>query len=462
MADLSRRIRSTGVNALLVVLGVMTVGCRPTPLPSSPKAVATDPFAVVKEADQLAARDLWPGFDPRTIPVAIYDGERTLLFRHPSPPEGFAPVPGRDAVYAYIGRHPSVTANSSAKLGGVQTATLMPPAGAGSLRTRAGVLIHEAFHVFQREHHPAWSANEIELFTYPVDDPELLALRRSETEALRRAIAQRNADGAACWTRAALDLRQKRFGALPAGSASYERYTELNEGLATYVERRATGEPDSTVLGTHDFAPEEIRQRSYRSGVAVARLLDRFSPAWRTTLTETDSIPLDIMLSAALVTPASGASTCVLGATDRDRIHAAAAADVRTLRARRAESRRVFLEQPGWRLVIAAPGTPLFPQGFDPLNVQVVSSGEVLHTRFLKLGNDSGAIEVLGRAALTEAAGSHPLFNGVRTLTVTGLASEPVITEASGVVKVAAVGVTAELRGATVERTGQTVTVRLP
>lgn len=453
------------VTALLITLGLVAVACRATPASEPvtpvPKVAVTDPFAVVAEADQLATRDLWPGFDPRTVPVAIYDGERTLLFRHPSPPEGFQPVPDRVAVYAYTGRHPSVTANSSAKLGGVETATLMPPAGASSLRARAGILIHEAFHVFQREHHPVWSANEVELFTYPVDDPELLALRRSETEALRRAIAQRDADRAACWTRTALDLRRKRFDALPAGSTSYERYTELNEGLATYVERRATAEPDSTVLGAGEFAPEAIRQRAYRSGVAIARLLDRFSPTWRTALAESDSIRLDIMLSAALVTPATGASTCVLVATDRDRIQSAAAADIRTLRARRAESRRVFLEQPGWRLVIAAAGAPLFPQGFDPLNVQVVAGGEVLHTRFLKLGNDSGAIEVLGRAALTEAAGAHPLFNGVRTLTVTGLVSEPVITEASGGVTVAGDGVTAELRGATVERTGQTVTVRL-
>ncbi|MDX2206085.1 MAG: hypothetical protein SFU57_00425 [Gemmatimonadales bacterium] len=454
------------VTVVSIIFGLIASGCRPSSAPEHitpvPEVAATDAFAVLAKADQIAARDLWPGFDPRTIPVAIYDGERTLLFRHPSPPEGFQPVPGRDAVYAYTGRYPSVTANSSAELGGVQTATLMPPTSVGSLRAFAGILIHEAFHVYQREHHPGWTANEVELFTYPVDDPELLALRRSETEALRRAIALRDADRAACWTRTALELRRKRFGALPSGSAAYERYTELNEGLATYVERRATGEPDSTVLGMEEFAPEAIRLRAYRSGVAIARLLDRFSPAWRTALEQSDSLPLDIMLSAALATPASGAPGCALLATDLKRIQAASAMDIGTLRARRIESKRAFLEQPGWNLVIVAAGAPLFPQGFDPLNLQSVSGGEVLHTRFVKVGNDSGAIEVLGRAALTEAAGVHPLFNGVRTLTVTGLAGEPVITDANGVVTVAAEGVTAELRGSTVERTGQTVTVRMP
>ncbi|HEV2130590.1 MAG TPA: hypothetical protein VGR27_05785 [Longimicrobiaceae bacterium] len=421
----------------------------------------TDPFAVVAEADRLAARDLWPGFDPRTIPVAIYNGEHTLLFRHPAPPEGFEPVPGREGVWAFAGRHPSVIANSSVELGGVRTATLLPPTAAVPVRPRAALLIHEAFHVFQRERHPAWSANEVELFTYPVDNTDLLALRRLETEALRRALASSTTDQAGCWTRTALDLRRQRFAALSAGSVAYERHTELNEGLATYVAWRATGEPDSPLLPAEEFAPEAVRQRAYQTGVALARLLDQFSPTWRTALEQNDSTPLDVLLSTALATRASSAPACGLTPTERDRIHSAAAESVNTLRSRRTEQRRAFLEQPGWRLVIAAPGAPLFPRGFDPLNVQVVTMREVLHTRFLKLGNETGEIEVLGRAALTEAAGEHPLFNGVRSLTVTGLANDPVITEANGVVTVKADGVAAELHGATVERSGQTVTVRL-
>lgn len=451
----------------LVTLALLPIGgClsarAPVPANAVPEVTATDPFAVVQEADRLAARDLWPGFDPRRIPVAIYDGEQTLLFRHPAPPDGFQPISEREGVWTYAGRHPNVTANSSAELGGVRTATLMPPMAAVQLRARAGLLIHEAFHVFQREHYAGWSANEVELFAYPVDDAELLALRRSETEALRRAVRLRDAERAACWTHTALDLRRERFITLLAGSAAYERQTELSEGLATYVERRATGEPDSTVLPAEEFAPEAVRQRAYQTGVALARLLDRFSPTWRTALEQNDSILLDVLLSTALATRANRASVCALTPAERDRTRAAAAMDIRALHARRAEQRRIFLQQPGWRLVFAADGAPLFPQGFDPLNVQLVARGEVLHTRFLKLGNDGGAIEVLGRAAFTEAAGVHPLFNGVRTLTVTGLATEPVITEARGAVTVAADGVTAEFHGARVERTGQTVTVRIP
>ena len=49
-----------------------------------------DALAIEREMERLAAsRSFWPGYDPLAIPLAVYDGERTFLFRHPSPPEGF-------------------------------------------------------------------------------------------------------------------------------------------------------------------------------------------------------------------------------------------------------------------------------------------------------------------------------------------------------------------------------------
>jgi hypothetical protein len=449
-----------------LVLASLLVGCQTAPLPSpaAPRAepAALDPSAVVAEVERLAAQDLWPGFDPRAVPVAIFDGERTLLFRHPAPPEGFRPVPDRPGVWVYPGRQPSVTANTSVDLGGVQTATLMPPAGSESVAQRAGLLIHESFHVFQRERRPTWTANEAELFSYPVDHPELLALRRLETEALRRALAAAEAERSACWARQALEARRERFAALPAGSVGYERGSELNEGLATYVEYRATGAPAEAALPDGEFPPEALRQRSYWSGLALARLLDRFYAGWREALMRSDDGTLDALLASALETRVNGSALCTFTPAERQGIHATAQRDVDLLRTRRVEQRRDFLEQAGWRLIVVAPGMPLFPQGFDPLNVQTVADGEVLHTRFLKLGNPAGTVEMLGRAALTEAAGAHPLFNGVRTLHLTGFAVEPAVSEANGVVTVQAEGLQAEVRGATVEWSGQTITVRLP
>jgi hypothetical protein len=90
-----------------------------------------------------------------------------------------------------------------------------------------------------------------------------------------------------------------------------------------------------------------------------------------------------------------------------------------------------------------------------------VTPGEVLHTRFIKLGNDAGSIQVLGRASLTDAAGAHPLFNGVKRLTVTGLSTAPDVSVRGDTVIVSADGISGELRGATVQRQDRRVTITL-
>lgn len=104
---------------------------------------------------------------------------------------------------------------------------------------------------------------------------------------------------------------------------------------------------------------------------------------------------------------------------------------------------------------------PLWPQGFDPLNVYRVTEREILHTRFLKLGNSLGSLEVLDRYSLTEAAGEHPLFNGVGQLTVTGLPAEPAIKENDGGLIITGEGFRAEFRAASMEHSGKTLIIRL-
>jgi len=430
----------------------------PSPTPTAAtRPAAMDPVSFIAELDRLAATELWPEFDLRSVPVAVYDGSRTLLFRHPSPPEGFVPDPTVSGTWSFAGRHPAMTANNSVELGGVMTAAALLSNPEISLREQAAIVAHEAFHVYQGERHPRWVANEVELFAYPVDDASQLTLRRLETMALNRALTSSVARESACWTRTALATRRERFAALPAGSAEYERKTELKEGLARYVQLRAGG---AGSYPAEDRPPEAVRDRAYQSGAALALLLDRFQPSWKTTLAAADSIPLDVLLGD--VPALSGdVSRCGFTPAERAQVTSAAAVDVEQLRARRAERRHQLLSQAGWRVVIAAGGSPLFPQEFDPLNVHIVAPGEVLHSRYIRLGNGSGTIEVFGRSSLTEAAGAHPLFNGVRSLTVGGFAGEPVVAENDSTVTIKADGLNAEFRGAAIQRDGETLTIRL-
>jgi hypothetical protein len=139
-----------------------------------------------------------------------------------------------------------------------------------------------------------------------------------------------------------------------------------------------------------------------------------------------------------------------------------AARDVAALVAERKEALAQFDGRSGWRIeiVIKNDDSLLWPQGFDPLNVTPIDPQRTLHTRFLRLGSDGGELEVLNQQSLTEGAGAHPMFNGVRRVVITGLA-EPEVEEDQAQVVVRAPGVTLRLERARVQREDQRLRVHI-
>jgi len=426
---------------------------------------AVDPFALIAEYDRVAAKPLWPKFDARQIPLAIYDGRSTFLFRHPHPPPEFKP--DRAGASSYHGLHEAIRANTSIQLGGVTTAALKLDEERRSPRALASIVIHEAFHVHQRRHHPGWIGNEGELFLYPTERESLLALRRLETLALRRALDAASSTDRARWSAAAIEMRRLRYASLPSGSVEYERGTELNEGLARYVEGRAAEE--RPILSAYDYPAPAIRGRCYATGQALAILLDRMEPAWKDSLEAGSPDPLDVRLERALeksgIDETAGRAFVGWAAvpfTEREResAMARAAVEVGRLAVARDSIRREYLSRPGNTLIVIADSEPLWPQGFDPLNVMRLSSGEVLHSRWIKLGNAGGTVEVLDRAAITEPAGRHPILEGIRKVVLSGLEVTPSGGSSPGPVKLSSGGVTLEFRNAVVERDGGSWVVR--
>ncbi len=437
---------------LLIVLLVLALPVLP--------AIAEVPSAsaILADFDRAAELPLWPGFAPKTIPVAIYDGTETWLARHPAPPAGFVRRSAvGDLVWSFPGQHPLMRANTSVDLGGTMTATLLlnPKSSYGS-REWAAVLIHECFHVFQRQHHPTWTGNEGELFLYPVNDSEVLTGRRLETEALRRALAAPGRPGAACWASRAMEQRRARFARMPAGSVGYERGNELNEGLASYLEDLAQ-DRHAPNLSAEEIDPDDVRTAVYSIGPALADLLDRFDSAWKTKVDSGTAAGLDQLLMVDL--PLAESAGCSFTAEEKERARARAGEDTAKLVTGRKADRTAFFARPGVRLVIEAGSHPLGIQGFDPLNMEALGGSEILHKRLLQLSNDRGKLEVFNREALTEGAGSHPLFAGVRTLTLSGLAAEPKVTREGETVKIETEGFTATLKGALVETAGNGVRI---
>ncbi len=418
--------------------------------------------AIEQEVRRLAAHHkFWPHYDPVAIPLAIYTGEATYLFRHPAPGSDFEPVaPSMAPVYRYPGRHPAVTSNSSADIDGQATATLLAESSRGSVPTLAAVALHEGFHVFQRARHPGWVANEGELFLYPYSDPDQLSWRRQETELLRRAVSAENDVDRACWSRAGLEARARRFAELDPRFQAYEIGNEWNEGLAQYVQLRALGDShlDFPEAG---FDATALRTRFYTVGPALGLLLDQLRPGWKEVLEADDTRPLHELLTEAV----AEADPCALSATEVEVLEHRARRDARKVSQDRETRRAKFDADPGLRLVlVAAPETPLWPQGFDPLNVEVVDGG-LLHSRMLKLGNDHGSVtavdgEGIDLTLLTVAAGEHPLFNGVQRVEILGVAEfEP--KQAGDRIELVGSGLQAEFEPARIETTESTVTVVL-
>ncbi len=418
--------------------------------PAAPRVVQ-----VLKEFDRISSGSLWPGFEPRRIPIEVFDGGRTWLLRHPSPPADFHPFSGQKDIAVFEGRHETLRANTAIALGGVTTATASFEGHTETPRRLAGLLLHEAFHVFQARRHPNWGGNEVEQLLYPVENAAVLALRRLESAALDRSLAADNRPAARAWAARALAFRRERFALLPEPASAYERGTEMKEGLAQYVEMKAAGH-DGPLLPPEEFPAQAVRLRAYASGCAVGLVLDRLDSAWKRRLEEKDDVPLDELLRRA----AAGVEPARFSAAREEAERRRADEDVSALGARRAALASEFLGAPGWRVVVETED-PIFPQGFDPWNVERLSATEVLHTRWIKLGNASGSLEVLDRHCLTEGAGKHPLLEGVARATITGLPSEPRIEETDGAVEISEKGLTLTLRGARVTRDGTTVTITL-
>ena len=147
---------------------------------------AHDVFAFVRALDEAASRAAWPGFDPSAIPVALFDGERTVLLRHPSPPPEFLPMPGRPGVLVARGRHPAPS-NSTREIGAVRTATVIATPAESVERTMLAV-VEEVFHVFWLARHPAFRPDELARYAYPLEDADNLRALLVEDEALARAL----------------------------------------------------------------------------------------------------------------------------------------------------------------------------------------------------------------------------------------------------------------------------------
>lgn len=348
-----------------------------------------------------APDDLWPGFHPAGTPLLMFDGRETHLTGSSPCEPGWTEVAGG---WRWPGRHPALVANTAVTLPGDVVAAGVLPDGLEALGTGrvAALLVHEAFHVFQAATpSAAWEANELDALTYPRTDPAVAHARAEESASLAAALA-RPVDGQEL-ARTALAWRAVRFHHLSPQHILYERRMETLEGLAHFVETRFLNETPR--LDAVRDARANVREWTYRSGAALAHLLTRGGGGWQAQAMA--GIPLDDLLRAQVGAADFSEPTPEL----LEAAHRAAEA----AHAHLSGLRTAFQNLPSPRLTLHA-GTPWQVRGFDPLNIQVLPDGALLHARYLHLSGTEGEVEVLGASSLTR--GPHPL--SVLTLEVAG------------------------------------------
>jgi hypothetical protein len=352
-----------------------------------------------------------------------------------------------------------VTGNSTREIGGVRTATVIATPAQPVERTMLAV-VEEVFHVFWLARHPSFRPNEMARYVYPLDDVENLGRLLAEDEALARALEAHRVDDAAGWAAAALGIRRERVPRLAEDIRAFETTLEMMEGTANYVARVSVGEPASrTVERLRAPRPaEDVRWRFYDTGAALCLLLDRLSPGWQERSDRQPALTIVELMDEAL--RGRDAAAAAFSKADTAGFQARAAASIADLGVRRQRLRADFSERPGGRIVIdvMAGAEPFRVQRFDPINLMVLDAGEIAHANFLSLSLPQGTVELTnpgfvrgtfgGTVSVTEAAGRHPLSDGVRRLTIAGLQGAPKVGGDAGTVTVEAPGVRLTLRGA--------------
>ncbi len=393
-----------------------------------------NPEAFLEHWTRLSGRSYFVDFDPSAVPVMVFDGSSTYLFGAPTAPAGFQ---ARGAWFEHAGRFDAVTANTATD----GTALVMHD----DPEEAAVIAVHEAFHVFQGQRFPHWGANEMLALTYPVTDAEALALRRLETIALHRALE--NLDQG--WALEMLRIRAQRFAIIGAAAARFEQDLERHEGLALYVELQAREVHHRLPL--EDFPAEAVRFRAYATGQALGRLLETWRPDWQRAVRDAS---LDDLLRATLTATDAPARTLAPVVVQRETRRASFA--VADIHASRTRDRDEFHSSAAPLLVVHS-DKPLHPQGFDPMNLRVLMVSELLHKRFLRLGNTAGHVQTLGVAAITHG---DPFAGTLHHLEI-ALNAEPDVLHGDGVLELRGEGLELRFAGGSLEREPKRWTVRL-
>lgn len=361
---------------------------------------------VMSEHSGIAKESLWPGFNIKKIPVAVYDSINTWLFFSDYAPDGFEPTKGNSDVYIFKGQYPLVRGNSIARFGETWTATSILSNYSRRTNERytpkdmAGIIVHEQFHIFQRTRHQGWRQNDGVLLFYPKETKDALFLRRVEKETFKRAVTASDQKDIVGWASVALDYRKERLEKVSEEYVQYEKELQLTEGLSDYIERVARGlDPLNASNITNGIAPAGVRDLGYWEGRWIAMICDRLNPGWKMNLESNDTLFLEQILGSLLNDYSYRKKN--LSKKELSIIKSAVEEDYKEWQLKTAEEVERYGNLSGYHIEINSLSNPLNIRIFEPLEIEILSDGAVFHRVIFSAANERGNIRILNHPCIT-------------------------------------------------------------
>jgi len=397
--------------AAAVLIGVLFIVCS-----GGPDEREISDFTVLLERalslSQEQYDEIWSGYNLNDYAIALYNDREAFLVNHPDPGEDFSEtgktLAGHPLFHADK-KIPEFIANTSIDYRGTTTAIFVVSPD----MTDQGfynLLFHEVFHSFARsvEAIQGRSGNLLLLPFFPGDDAEYYSLSFIAQQILKDACAGGDDEAVRELAGQYLAVDDRRTQCADLTFAGYESEEQINEGLAEYAGNRGLAlmgysaesrENLDKKLDLKPDGPPAFRLRCYGTGHALALLLDRFRPGWKTELTRDKSLA---GLLQEKVPPAQIA----------DMQDYLAGRGIQTLcgeytgilAAYRDESLGQFssiTENP--HITVRFPDASFARMYFDPMNIRSVADAVLYHGRFVKLFNEDAGFDLTMNApALTD------------------------------------------------------------
>lgn len=301
----------------------------PAVLSAAYKAELTEVFRL---KNKIGDR-VWPGLGGADIPIVLYNDSYEFLVGMANPGNTWDLVKEDDFMGKTYHRRAAKDSQSFAIqigkdwAGSVSALDLLNRKAPFKIRLDSHVImiLHEAFHAYQARLAPERFATAVAVYSsesrYPFKDSDFIAAWNSEGEVLAEALKEKDNNIALSLVRKFVNIRDKRRerSALAPDLRAFECELEWLEGLAKYVEMRfyelaaseggeaasapyKSGLPfwewDSSLRLAKNLGLQNGDLRFYLSGMAQARLLDRFSPDWRQKVMQEGKVLEDLLRTA--------------------------------------------------------------------------------------------------------------------------------------------------------------------